>query len=313
MQISLFAFLGLASCQHAKNELDPVVRYDPPKAYVEHLPAVPFPELTELDMRQAWGKEFYIGLCFAREYDFYRAITAFKRALILIPDEKIDRRLQVEYEIVLCYYLGNKYLEAVEAFEDGRLFQITQDFPAFHEISLILYDCYEKTCQPEKACSILNLINQSDPQEAQTVELGTALSHADFNAINLLSCGLPSQEPIECFLTNFQRHSKSVREAQLLNAILPGAGYLYVGQKRSALTSFLLNGLFIAAAYQFFHRGDIAAGIITTSFELGWYFGGINGAGIEARQYNHYLYQTKVEKLMIKEGLFPVLLFQAAF
>lgn len=315
LQIPLWIVLliSLTACQRCSDELDPVIRYDPPKAYIDHLPPALFPELTEMDLRQTWGKEFYIGQVFAREYDFYRAITAFKRALILIPDEKIERRLQIEYEVVLCYYLANKYAEAIEAFESGRLFQITHEFPAFHEVSLILFDCYEKTQQPEKACAILNLINQVNPEEAQTLELGTALSHADFKAIQQLSFGLPSESAVQDFVCDFKKNSKSMQRAQFLNAVLPGAGYLYIGQSKSALTSFLLNGLFIAAAYQFFHRGDIAAGIITTSFELGWYLGGINGVGIEARQYNRYLYQTKAEQLMIKEGLFPVLLFQAAF
>lgn len=308
-----FIFFLLTSCQPVVDELDPIVRYSPPKKYIEHLPKAAFPELSDLDLRQAWGKELLIGLSFAREHDFYRAITALKRALVLLPETLVQRELQINYEMMLCYYLANKYTEAIETFEDSRLFQAAQDFPAFQELTVMLYDCYEKTNQPDKACSVLNLIHQEDSAEAQTLELSTALSHADFAAISLLSCGLPAEASVNLFLADYQQQAKSVRTARALNAFLPGAGYLYVGQKKSALTSFLLNSLFIAAAYQFFDRGNIAAGIITTSFELGWYIGGINGAGIEASQYNHYLYQTEAEKMMTKEGLFPILRFEAAF
>jgi len=311
--VFLGLILFLSSCQPFVDQLDPNVSYSPPKKYIEYLPKASFAELAELDLRQAWGKELLIGTSFAREHDFYRAITALKRALVLLPETLIQRELQIHYEIMLCYYLANKYTEAIETFEDSRLFQADEDFPAFQELKLMLYDCYEKTNQPEKACSVLNLIHQVNPEEARTLELSTALSHADFAAISILSCGLPVQEPVNLFLADYQLRSKSVRTARALNAFLPGAGYLYVGQKKSALTSFLLNSLFIAAAYQFFDHGNIAAGIITTSFELGWYIGGINGAGIEASQFNHYLYQTEAQKLMVKEGLFPVLRFEAAF
>lgn len=307
--IGIFSLIG---CQPINTQLDPIVQYSPPKNYIQHLPS-PFPDFTEDELRQSWGKELLIGQTFAREIDLYRAITSFKRALILLLDSKFERRLQIEYEIVLCYYFGQKYVEAIEAFEDSRLFQVTAEFPAFNELVLVLYECYEKLGQPEKACAILETLQQCNPQKAQTVQLSTALAHADFERIAVYSKGLQSQQAVDQFLTDFRLCSKSVKKAQLLNAALPGAGYWYVGQKKSALTSFLINTLFIAAAYQFFDHGNIAAGLITTSFEMGWYFGGINGAGIEANQYNHYLYQTGVERMMVNEGLFPVLLFQASF
>ena len=37
---------------------------------------------------------------------------------------------------------------------------------------------------------------------------------------------------------------KSPTKARWLNGILPGAGYSYIGQKQTALTSFLINALF---------------------------------------------------------------------
>ncbi len=100
---------------------------------------------------------------------------------------------------------------------------------------------------------------------------------------------------------------------QLLNALIPGAGYLYIGQKKSALTAFLLNGLFIAAAYQFFHHRHVAAGIITTGFEAGWYFGGIYGAGEEAKYYNERLFEKNAATVLNDYKLFPALMMQYAF
>ena len=84
-------------------------------------------------------------------------------------------------------------------------------------------------------------------------------------------------------------------------------------QRLTPATAFLLNGLFIAAAYQFFHRGHIVAGIITTSFEAGWYFGGIYGAGEEAKYYNERIYECNAAQILHQHSLFPVLMLRHAF
>ena len=114
-------------------------------------------------------------------------------------------------------------------------------------------------------------------------------------------------------LDRYYLEKKSVAKAQTFNALLPGAGYLYLGQKKSALTAFLLNGLFIAAAYEFFHHRHVAAGIITTSFEAGWYFGGIYGAGEEAKYFNEKAYERNASRTLHEYNLFPVLMMLYAF
>jgi hypothetical protein len=111
----------------------------------------------------------------------------------------------------------------------------------------------------------------------------------------------------------YEQFTKSPSKARTLNAILPGAGYAYVGQKRSAVTSFLINALFTAAAYQFFSRGYTAAGAITASLEMGWYFGGINGAGIEANEYNARIFEGVGRKMLTDHTCFPVLMFETSF
>ena len=106
---------------------------------------------------------------------------------------------------------------------------------------------------------------------------------------------------------------KSVSRAQTYNAILPGAGFLYVGQKQSALTSFLLNGLFIWASIHFYSKGNYAAGAVFTSLETGWYFGGIYGAGESAKLYNERLYEKEAYPILNSGGFFPVLMLRYGF
>ena len=104
------------------------------------------------------------------------------------------------------------------------------------------------------------------------------------------------------------------RKSGRLKVLYPrGAGYFYLGQKQSGITALLLNGLFIGASVYFFEDGNIPAGIIFTSFEAGWYFGGIYGAGLEAKYYNERLYESMATPMMHRERLFPILMLNYAF
>jgi hypothetical protein len=82
------------------------------------------------------------------------------------------------------------------------------------------------------------------------------------------------------------RPSKSPRTAGILAGILPGAGHLYLGKPRHAITALLLNGLFLAGATFSFLEGLEATGAILLYFETGWYLGNINSAREGAREFN---------------------------
>lgn len=306
----LLLCLCCCSCQSSNCNLEPDICYAPPPFLLESLPS-PFAPLTMAEQSQEWGKEYYLGKRFAKEMDLYRALTCFKRALFLIPRNH-ERRLEIEYEIFFSYYTANKYQEAVEAFEGSRLLDATASFPLL-DLLIALYDSYIKMDLPERAGRILMLIETMEANIANNLILETAVVEANFPGIVKAAACSPSNEAIAEFLTTYYCEAKSITKAKTLNAILPGAGYYYVGQKKSALTSFLINTLFIAAAYQLFDRGYIAGGIIVTSLEMGWYFGGINGAGIEAKQYNDVLYSRLARETLEKERLFPILMIQKGF
>lgn len=309
--VSITLCLFCLGCHPNSHVLEPNIFYVPQQRFVEQLcPA--FEPLTPEELSQDWGKELFIGVAFAREMDLYRALTCFKRAQILMPCDNY-RRLQTEYNILFCYYLGNKYHDAIQVFETGDLINIPEDFPAFQDLMILLYDAYLKIERPEKAYRILGLLASYDNEAAVSLNLETAIVEGDMPSSSIIAEHHPAKEDVGFFLSDFQCRAKSVEKAQLLNAVLPGAGFYYVGQTKSALTSLLINTLFITAAYQFFDRGYIAAGIITTSFELGWYFGGINGAGLAAKEYNEQLYSALGKEMMIQNRLFPILMFQKGF
>ena len=307
----LFLCLIGTGCQSNTCSFEPQICFAPPPFLIESLPT-PFAPLTLVERSQDWGKELYLARSFAKEMDLYRALTCFKSALFLIPRSH-DRRIEIEYEIFFAYYVANKYREAVEAFEGSRLIEAPDDFPVMRDLLIALHDSYIKVEMPERACRVMALIETIDAEVASNLNLENAVIDADFpKIINLGACS-KSNEPVSEFLTDYYMGAKSINQAKFLNAILPGAGYYYVGQKKSAVTSFLINALFIAAAYQLFDRGYVAGGIIVTSLEAGWYFGGINGAGLEAKQYNEILYGRVGTEMLAKERLFPILMIQKGF
>jgi TM2 domain-containing membrane protein YozV len=310
-RIVCLLLLLLGACHRAPKDIEPHVNYALQDKYLKQLPK-PFAPLSAIEREQSWGKEYLIGISFARKLDLYQAITAFKRAEILADNASKERQLEMQYEILLCYYYGQKYNDVIEAFETSDLESVDKKFPAFHDLLLILYDSYSQVGEEEKARRTLSLIKLYYPEEEEKIELSTSLLNADFPALERFA-EEPKYEYIKDFLTEYKAEKKSVSNAQTFNALLPGAGYFYVGQPQAGITALLLNGLFIAATYQFFHRGDIAAGIVFASFEAGWYFGGIYGVGLEAKYYNERLYEKKATPFMNQKGLFPVFMLQYSF
>lgn len=255
----------------------------------------------------------FLGNAFAKDLDLYRAITCYKRALYLMPRSYHDPRLQAEYALAYSYYLGRRYIEFLETVEFGPLMNVPEAFPPFRDLTIMLFDAYDQTEQKERACRIQKMIHNFDPCIASNLNLYANLKEGNLAAAMPQIVSHPQADTMLPYISVYQTGKKSVSKAQLLNALLPGAGYYYVGQCKSAVTSFLLNALFIAATYQFAERGYIPAAIITGSFELGWYVGGVNGAGLAAKDYNERLYELQVKEMMVQHRLFPVLMLQKGF
>jgi len=312
LNLIFLLFILAVSCHRVSDKIDPHVSYRVEENYLTSL-STSFPSLSYEEKRQDWAREFIIAESFAKELDFYRAISTYKRAKILMSPAKMDRIMQADYSIVLCYYLSEKYEDAVDSFEKSELAHVEKTFPAYKDLLLILYDSYNKIGEEKKSKQILNAIDQKYPDMKKKLSLSTALQKGHINEALSLSQDMEHKEEIQKMIYSYSKEKKSVAGAQLLNTLLPGAGYLYLGQKKSAFTSLLLNSLFIAASYQFFHKGYTAAGIICVTFEAGWYFSGIYGAGEEAKFYNEQLYEEKAGPLMQQKKLFPIFMVEYTF
>lgn len=315
LSLTLIAFAS--ACTRVPSRIEPPLKSPPhPKelqrekrVYLclpENFSVSPFPPLTQEERCSDWGKEYTLALCFADDFDLYRAITGFKRALWLLPQDECSRRLEIEYAIALAYFLGQKYVEVVYRVESSDLICVDDSFPAFDDLLLILYESYEQLGRTRFADHILSLIEQKDPARARKLNLLSALKCADLETLSQN----PSCEHIIC---GYEKEAKSIRKAQILNAMLPGAGYWYVGLKQTAVTALLINVLFIAAGAHFLTHGNTAAGAVTLSLEGGWYFGGIAGAGYAAKQYNEHLYCNYASKITQRDNLYPIMMLKYTF
>jgi tetratricopeptide (TPR) repeat protein len=313
--LAYFPFLigivcAFSSCQPVLQKMEPTLVCPLPIHRVSTLPSA-FTPLSAEEKKQEWAIELMIGDVFAKEWDLYRAITCYKRAIILSPIG-LDRRLQLDYNLIYCYYLGSKYQEALNLFEESELSQSGPEFPAFNNLLLLVYDSYLQTKQEEKAACVLEAIRLFSPESGEDLFLYQTLLSGDIEIARCIFAKANHQKMRETF-SCYELNAKSPSKARFLNAILPGAGYKYVGQKQSAITSFVINTLFTLASYQFFRHGYPAAGAITASMEMGWYLGGINGAGIEAHEYNTRLFEGVSRKILLEKEAFPVLMLETSF
>jgi tetratricopeptide (TPR) repeat protein len=309
----LALLIALTGCTMSKTVTKPSICLKVNESDIKHRPSA-FEPLTLRERETTWGVELLVGQRFARTLDLYRAITAFKRALFLIPPEKGDRRLQIEYSIVESYYLAGKYCDALAAFDASSLNSVNpQEFPPFRDLLIMIHDCYDKVCEYDKAEQVLKIIEHGDSELANDIQLSIAITEGDISSTRALAAISKKREPVMDFLNQYCCCSKSPRKAQMLNAFLPGAGYYYTGQRRAAKTSFLINALFTAATVIFFKQKNYAAGLITLSLESGWYLGGINGAGLAAKDWNEHVYNNLGKGMMIRNELFPFLMLETTF
>lgn len=308
----ILLLLLFCSCARVSDRIEPRVSYQIQERHFSRLQSA-FAALTPEESATDWGREMTIAHAFAEELDLYRAVSTYKRARVLIPLENTPRRQEIEYDILLSYYLGKRYDEAIESFEKSSLATADKSFPAYHDLLLVLLECYREVEAPEKEERIAELIEKTYPDTSEELKVSYSLRSGDLPGLLALNSDLPHPSYLDPMLTCYNQNHKSVGKAQALNALLPGAGYLYIGQKKSAATAFLLNGLFIAAATQFFLRGHTVAGVITATFEAGWYFGGIYGAGEEAKYYNERIYECNASQILHEHALFPTLMLRHAF
>ncbi len=246
----------------------------------------------------AWKREFFLAHKFFQQKDYYSALESFKRAKALYISEDRQEQQVIDRGFIETYFILSDYRKVIETF---CLSSLSQKNTAKDSSLLVkVYKSYEKLGEHQKADELIQHILQVHSPSAQSLLLAQAFSRDQWSYAekwiekNTLFQGL--KEGLE----QYRKAFKSKKTAKWLSILVPGAGYWYSGQPKSGLTSFFINSLLIAASMQCFIARFYALGILTATFEMGWYFGGIMGAMRAAQQHNDQLFlklETKLEHI----------------
>ena len=98
----LLCGISFTSCYRVPDKLEPQINYVVQDKYIRSLQTC-FTPLDKHELQQEWGKEYFIGIAFSKKLDLYRAVTAFKRAEILIPDQLYHRKQVNEHVRECCF------------------------------------------------------------------------------------------------------------------------------------------------------------------------------------------------------------------
>jgi putative component of membrane protein insertase Oxa1/YidC/SpoIIIJ protein YidD len=220
----------------------------------------------------------------------------YDQALLEIKRVEFNRPFNVEVftNELVCLKALNKYENAIYAYE-------TKCPPAYKFDPEILYQLatiYYKADNTDKALAVVasGLANkQTDNQKGRFYAL-QGLLHAnkyDWEAARLSFIKLrtlPYREDVTQANIRLVEKAKTLRfkspiTASLLS-ILPGAGYAYVGHKQTAISSFLLNGIFAYATYSNIKKKNYGMATLTGLFSMSFYIANIYGAGQSAKRHN---------------------------
>jgi tetratricopeptide (TPR) repeat protein len=239
-------------------------------------------------------RQFQFAEYYFQKGEYYRAIGEYERFIYFFPlSDKVEL---ARYRISLSYLRGERYKEAIQAFNAfiGEYRTTECALKSYLGISkaYVLLKRYDVALT-----SLKNLITIAPDQKIRDeayyqrgwVYLEMGLWEKARESFEKVSPQNRKMYNIRQILIEIDRKlplkRKNPTVAGLL-AIIPGAGHLYCERKRDAFVSFLLNGALIYAAYEAFDHDHDALGGIITFFELGFYSGNIYSAVSSAHKYN---------------------------
>ncbi len=230
-----------------------------------------------------------------QQQDFYRALGEYQRFVFLFPTD--PRASKGELQIGRCYRQGGKHEKAFDHFIS--LFNRRKFEPVGREALIEAVEIREEQKRYQEAIYWTKRFIASYPEdpEIDSIYLRLAWLQIDSGQYEYALATLDRIPPDSKLYAKArslgqalkQRPAvtkKSPKVAGGLSAVLPGAGHLYAGRPGRAVTSFLLNALFIAGAVVAFDNNSPVLGGILVFFELGWYVGGIRSAAQTAREAN---------------------------
>jgi tetratricopeptide (TPR) repeat protein len=258
------------------------------------------------------GEEVQMGLGdgFMAEGEYYRAITEYKKFLMLFPDS--PQAPKALFQIGMAYYQGEEYLDAAHAFA-----RVRQSYSADFFVRAAFQEgvSYAKLGRHHEAIAAFERAKAYDitHPNAANAQLGQAL--ATFDLGNADGCrrellqfldrhtGDPRTAGVKEALGELDRYQERPRKSRLLagtmSAIIPGSGQMYAERYRDGLMALTVNSLFIAGTVVALNDENYPLAAIAGGVGLPFYFGNIYGATNAASKYNLGLTKTTRNSLLL--------------
>jgi TolA-binding protein len=242
--------------------------------------------------------ELKVADVFMDEREYYRAITEYKKFLILFPgSDKADYAL---LRIGLAYYHGEEYEASAR-----NLATLREKYPQSSHAPEAQYVeglGYWKLKKYENAKTALEGVVARYPESDHAplalvagVMLALDLDNviAGRRGIEMLAAAYPGypasmqeKETLE-LLDQYQNlPGKSEILAGVLSAVVPGSGYIYAEHYGDGVTAFLINALAIAGTVTAVCNENYAVAAIVGGIGLPFYFGNIYGSANAAKKWN---------------------------
>jgi tetratricopeptide (TPR) repeat protein len=266
--------------------------------FVSLLCQIPFAHPEEKGILLTEEIQLKMADVFMEEREYYRAITEYKKFLILFPDsEKADYAL---FKTGIAYYRGEEYELSVQSFSVlKQKYRASRYLP---EASYYEGLSYWKIKDREKARMTFDALSEVFPESEfapLALVAGSLLAleaeeiKASLSRLELLTDrypGYPSLKNTKEAVTLIEQYQglpqKSETVAAVMSAILPGSGYIYANHVGDGITAFIINALFIAGTVIAISGENYAVAAIVGGIGLPFYAGNIYGSANAAKKWN---------------------------
>ncbi len=242
--------------------------------------------------------ELKVADAFMDEREYYRAITEYKKFLVLFPEsDKADYALS---RIGMAYYHGEDY----EA-SSRNLATLREKYPGSTYAPEAQYFeglGYWKGKHYAKAKTALEGVTASYPDSryaplALVADAMLALDQDNVAAgrrgVEKLVAAYPdypaamrAKETLRLFDQYQDLPRKSEALAGIMSAVVPGSGYIYAEHYGDGITAFLINALAIAGTVTAVYHENYAVAGIVGAVGLPFYLGNIYGSANAAKKWN---------------------------
>lgn len=233
-----------------------------------------------------------------QEGAYVRAVEEFERFIRLFPES--PDVAEARYLMGMCYIEVQRYGQARETL--SLISRPDGTDPIADKALFLIGESYYRENKPEEAANYFSKVLDKDPspslRDAASYRLGWARMRENrWHEASDSFRGVTRDSPLHNSALALEKDSlkgmdlpyKNPTNAGILAGLVPGLGHAYVGRYKSAIVSFLLNGLFIWATVESFHRDHDALGGALALVEAGWYAGNIYGAVNATHKYNRKL------------------------